>query len=223
MKVTEPRAAATYVSPGLQGGGIDGVLVEASPLLKCGLCLLVVLLGVPGQQLRRVFHANALAKALDDGTRVVKQVVSVNDANVDRSLIRLVLSIGVAGTVGRLSSDLGTNLTNAAQVIEYSTLLVVTCLLGHEVVEASDIVKRGHCASEVTWNAVLGVPDQEGKVKLLQHIGGNDGRVSGLRFGVIWVWSTSLCRAIDTIGSNTVCANAALDRVQRRCDRGRLS
>lgn len=211
------------MSSGLQGGRVDGVLVEASPLLECGLGLLVILLGVPGQQFRRVFHTNALAKALDDGTRVVKQVVSVNNANVDCSLISLVLPIGVAGTVGRLSGDLGTNLTNVAQVIEYSALLVVTCLLGHEVVETSDIVKRGHCASEVTWNAVLRVSDQEGKVKLLQDISGDDSRVSWLCFGVIWVWSTSLCRAIGTIGSNTVCADAALDRVQRRCDRGRLS
>lgn len=207
--------------------------MEPSPLLKRILGLLVILLGVPVQQVGRVLDTDAFAEGLDDVAGVVEQVVCVNDTDIDGTVLGGVVSVGSIDAICLvLAGNLGADLTDAAEIIEDPALLVVPCLFRHEVVEASNVIQRRDRAAEVAGNAVLGVSDQEGKVKLLQNICRNDGGVARLGLGIVWVWSTFLAVSVGAIGSSVavgsirgeiVRADAALDGMQRRRDRGRLS
>lgn len=72
----------TYVSSGLEARGVDGVLVEASPLLKLVLGELVVLGRVPLEHGRLKVDADAGAEFAHDALWVVQQVVGVDDADL---------------------------------------------------------------------------------------------------------------------------------------------
>lgn len=93
---------------------MNGVLVKASPLLKGLLCVLVVFLVVPVQHAGRIFNTNTLAELLEDAGRVVQEIVSVNNADLDG--VTLLLAIGSIGLL--LASDFGPNLSTRAEVIE---------------------------------------------------------------------------------------------------------
>jgi len=158
------------VSSGLELGRVNGVLVEASPLLECLLCIGVVFIVVPVQHAGGVFDANALAELLKDGRGVVQKIISVNDTDVYSSALLLAV----------LTCKLGADLTTRTEVVEQATLLIVSSLGRHEVVETSDCVERGDGASPVAGNAVLGVTDEEGEMELVQDIGRDHGGVSRL-------------------------------------------
>lgn len=204
--------------------------MESFPLLKSVLGDSVILFGLPEKQVWGVLDANTLAESLDNVGRVIEQVVSVNDTDVNGAVL-CSMTIGSICVHSTLSAYLGPNLTNLAQIVKDSALFVIAGLGGHEVVEAGDLVQRWDGAAEVAGNAVLGMPDQECKVELLQDILGDDGRVAGLCLGVVWVWSAILARAIRSIAigstsiggrSIAVGADTTLECVQRRSDRGRL-
>jgi hypothetical protein len=158
------------VSSGLELGRVDGVLVEASPLLECLLGMSVVFLVVPVQHAGRVLDANAVAELLKNGRRVVQKIISVDDTDVHSSILLLAV----------LTCKLGTNLAARTEVVEQATLLIVSSLGRHEVVETSDCVERGDRASPVARNAVLGVTDEEGEMELVQDVGRDNGGVSRL-------------------------------------------
>lgn len=158
------------MSSGLQLGRVDSVLVEASPLLKCLLGVGVIFVVVPVQHAGGVLDANALAKLLKNGRRVVQKIISVNDTDVYSSTLLLAV----------LTCKLGTNLATRTEVVEQATLLIVSSLGRHEVVKTSDCIERGDSASPVAGNAVLGVTDEEGEVELVQDIVRDNGGVSRL-------------------------------------------
>ena len=212
----------TYVHPRPQRRRVDGILVETSPLLECGLCNLVVFFRVPGEEVGRVLDTDTLAKRLDNGGRIVEQIVSVDDANLGLAVLRGVVSVG--GSICLLlSGNLWANLANFTEVVEDTALLVVASLGGHEVVEAGDLVERRHSAAEVAGDAVLWVTDEESKVELLQDIFRNDRGVTRLGLGGVGVRSITLARAIGRRGRLPIRANTALRGVQRRSDRCWLS
>lgn len=93
--------------------------------------------------------------------------------------------MAVAVAVGLLSGDSGSDDAFVFQVVEDAALLVVAGLFRHEVVEAGNVVERWDGAAPVAGNAVDRMTDQKGKVKLLEDLFGDDGRVVWLGDG--WV------------------------------------
>lgn len=165
--------------------------MESSPLLKSVFGDSVILFGLPKKQVWGILDTNTLAESLNNISGVIEQVVSVNDTDVS-SAVLCSMTIGFICVHSTLSADLGSNLTNLAQIVKDTALFVIASLGGHEVVEAGDLVQRWDGAAEVAGYAVLGMSDQECKVELLQDILGDNGRVAGLCLGVVWVWSTTL-------------------------------
>lgn len=216
-----------YGGSGLQVLGVDGILVEAVPLLKGVLGLLVLLLGVPIQHALVELDADRGAVVPEHALGVVEQVVSVHDADLD--------AVGRGhGAVVFLAADLGADDAGVLAVVEEAAELVVAGLLGHELVEAGLLHKRGNTAAVVAGDGVARVADQEGEVELLQQIPGHDRGVAGLRqravrvrgaLGVLHhdagvLVSDTLGLAIRAV--STVSADTALGDVQRRRDAGRL-
>ena len=203
---------STYVLPRVQSGRVDSILVESLPLLKCILGILVVLLGIPLQHCGLEFDANALAELTHDSLRVVEKIVCVDDADLD--LVRVVgMSVGVSVgmpvgmpvgmTIGMsnclLASDLGSDDASVLEIVENTALLVIPSFSRHEVVEASNLVKRRYRATPVAGNAVARVTNQKGEMELSEDFAGDDGRVARLRDCRVRIWCIVLRIAIDAI------------------------
>ena len=235
----------TYVSPGLESGRVDGVLMESPPFLKLVLGELVVFGCVPLEHGWLELDTDAGAEFAHDALWIVEEVVGVDDAD----LVACV-SIGVPVSVGRLSGDGGPDDAFVLQVVENAALFVVTGLFWHEVVEAGDVVERWDGAAPVAGNAVDGVADQKGKVELLKDLLWDDGRVVGLGDGWVGVWrgvrvDCTVDRVVVADGERILArrdyhlqlrsawsdlllgrglgTNTALPLLQRRSDGGRVS
>lgn len=174
------------MSPGFQLRRVNSVLVEALPLFKCILRVVVVLLVIPVEHLWRVLDSDTLAEGLDYSGRVVEEIVSIDDADLSGSL-----RVSV-DTVRLLAGNLGSDLSVFTKVVEDTALLVIPGFRGHEVVETSHLIKRWNGAAVVAGDAVLGVTDQEGEVELLQNRCGDDGWVARLCLCSEWVWWSRL-------------------------------
>lgn len=207
--------------------GVDGVLVEAVPLLEGVLGRLVLLLGVPVQHALVELDADRGAVVPEHALGVVEKVVGVHDADLD--------AVGLGhGAVVFLAADLGTDDAGVLAVVEETAELVVAGLLGHELVEAGLLDKRRHTAAVVAGDGVARVADQEGEVELLQQLPGHDRGVAGLGRSAVRVLSAlgvlhhnprvlvsdTLGRAICAV--STVGADTTLGDVQRRRHAGRL-
>ena len=164
---------SAYGCAGLQVLGVDGVLVEAVPLLESVLGLLVLLLGVPVQHAHVELDADGSAVVPEHALWVVKEVVGVQNADLD--------AVGRGdGAVVWLAADLGADDAGVFAVVEEAAELIVASLLGHELVEAGLLDKRWHAAPVIAGNGVAGVADKEGEVELLEQLLGHDRRVVGL-------------------------------------------
>ena len=78
----------------------------------------------------------------------------------------------------------------------------------------------------------MGVANQEGEVELREHCLGDDGRVSGLCFGVEWIWCALVSAvdavwfAVDAVWFAVRCPDTSFDALQgsqRRCNARRLA
>lgn len=182
---------------------MDGILVEALPLVERRLGARVVVRRVPFQHGVGVVEPDGAAVRGQDAGRVVEEVVGVDDADVDlavalvsdswgrggvavdvmavRDVVIVMMSDAVGGLpVRRAASNLRSDLADVAQVIEDAPQLVVAGFRGHEVVEAGDAVERRDGAAVVGRDAGAWVADQESEVELVKDGGRDDGGVVGL-------------------------------------------
>ena len=60
------------------------------------------------------------------------------------------------------------------------------------MVETGLVVEWRDGTAEVGGNAGVWVTDQEGEVKLLEHLDGDHGGISRFGIGVVWVWRLGL-------------------------------
>lgn len=163
----------TYVGSRLQVLGVDGVVVEAVPLLEGVLGVLVLLLRVPVQHAHVELHADGRAVLSEDALGVVEEIVGVDDADLDAAGLR-------HGAVVLAAADLRANDAGVLAVVEDAAELVVASLLRHELVEARLLDKRGHAAAVIAGNRVARVADKEGEVELLEQLSGHDSRIARL-------------------------------------------
>lgn len=168
----------TYGGSGLEVLGVDGVLVEAVPLLESVLGLLVLLLRVPVQHAHVELDADGGAVVPEHALGVVEEVVSVQDADLNA------VGRGDSAVVG-LAADLGADDTGVFAVVEEAAELIVACLFGHELVEAGLLDEWWHATPVIAGNGVARVADKESEVELLEQLFGHDRRVVGLRRSVI--------------------------------------
>lgn len=182
---------------------MDGILVEALPLVERRLGARVVVRRVPFQHGVGVVEPDGAAVRGQDTGRVVEEVVGVDDADVDLAVVLIsdsrsrggvavdvkavgdvvvvMMSDAVGGLpVRRAARDLRSDLADVAQVVKDAAQLVVAGFRGHEVVEAGDAVERRDGAAVVRRDAGARVTDQEGEVELVEDGGRNDGGVVGL-------------------------------------------
>jgi hypothetical protein len=210
------------VSPGPQVGAVNGVLVESPPLLKRLLGSCLVFFRVPVQHPRVVLEAGCLAESFNHGRRVVKQVISINDADLNAMAVA-VGAVGLAIGFG-LASELRADLSLVSQVVEQAAKLVVASLIRPEVVETRHLVQRRYRAAVVAGNAVFRMTDQEGEVVGCEEIGGDHGRVVWLALGVVRVWRTAVVlSALHRREPGGICSNATLVVGHGRCDACRLA
>lgn len=153
------------VWPRLQTGAVNGIVVEAVPLLKRLGSVLLVLVIAPLEHLGGVVDADLLAVHLEDGLGVLQQVVGVDDGDggapgpvaVDaiavRGLVESFVDGGLVAGLARADDVLG------QEVVEQAAQLVVAGLGGHEVVEARDGVQGRDGAAVVGRDGAAGVAD----------------------------------------------------------------
>ena len=182
------------MSAGLQSSGVDGIVVPTPPLLELVPCEFVVFGGVPGQHRLVESDADTGAELAHDSFRVVQKVVGIDDAD----LVLAAVGAAICGSIGVTVGDLGSDDGFVLEPVEYAALLVVSSLLRQEIVPSSDIGKRLGRASNVAGNAVLRMTDQESKVELLEDLSRDDGRVTGLGDGCVWV-DTALGRSVTDL------------------------
>lgn len=195
----------TYRIPRLQGPAMDGILVEALPLLEGGFGARVLGGRVPAQHGVGVVEPDGAAVGGQDAGRVVQEVVGVDDADLDLVVVVVVVVVvrvsvaqgrAVDGavaddavavrTVRRAARHLRADLADLPQVIERAAQFVVAGFRGHEVVEARDAVERRDGAAVVRRDAGARVADQEGEVEPLEDGGRDDGRVVRLGGGDVF-------------------------------------
>ena len=178
---------------GMQTGRIDGILMEALPLLEGIFGEFVVFRGIPFKHGRLELDANTRAELAHDAFGIVEQIISVDHADLDSTLF---IGVTIGCSVRLLTGNLGTDSSSAAEVIKDSSLLIVASFSRHEVVEAGDIVERRNSASPVTRNAVTRMADKESKVELLEDLLWDDSWVTWLGDGRVRVGSGLLAVVI---------------------------
>ena len=153
----------TYGRSGLEVFGVDGVLVEAVPLLESVLGLLVLGLGVPAQHAHVELDADGSAVVPEHALGVVEEVVGVQDADLDA------VGRGDGAVVG-LAADLGADDAGVFAVVEEAAELIVASLFGHELVEAGLLDERRDTTPVIAGNGVARVADKESEVELLEQL-----------------------------------------------------
>lgn len=189
--------------PRPEARAVNGVVVEAIPLLKGLGGVLLVVLVAPLQHGGAVVDADLLAVGLEDGLGVVEQVVGVDDGDGAALRTHAPLAARVVERLvqGRLVAGLGgADDALVEQVVEQPAQLVVPGLGGHELVEARQLAQRRDRAPVVGRDGPPRVPDQEGPVEATQHLGRHHRRV--VLLGVV------VCRPVD----ETVCVGGSSRR-----------
>jgi hypothetical protein len=127
-------------------------LVEALPLLECISSTPLVLFVVPVEHSWRVVQADCFTKRLDDTFWVIKEVVSINQTDVNVVVLAFDSTVDSIDLVV-LAMKFRANLATLAQKIEHLAELDVASLIGVELAEACDIVQRWNRASIPGWDA----------------------------------------------------------------------
>lgn len=204
----------TYVSPWAQICAVDGVLMETLPLLELSFSKSLILWCIPNQHLRLVVDTSGLADSFDHARRVVKQIVSVNNADLDA----LRSTVG-AICLSSLTSRLGADYSLLAKVVKELAKLRVASLVLAEVVPASQLAQGRLCAAVVAGNAVFRVADEEDKVVCCEKVLGKDGRVAIFNSGVEGVgFAGAIVSRLHGREFGCVCSNAAAVVGHRRAD-----
>lgn len=167
------------MSTRLQIRGVDGIIVEAVPLLELLLGKRMRFGGVPFQHGVVEVKANRSTVLLEHARGVVQHVIGIKDTDLDTTGLRLDTLCVL------LTADLGTNQARVLEVVEKTAKFVVSGFLGHERLELGPLDEGGDAASVIAWNGVLGVANEEGEVELLQDFLGHNGGVAWLRDGVL--------------------------------------
>lgn len=181
----EEGGRATYVASRLQLGAIDRILVEPLPLLKCLLRNPMFLLGIPLQHLWLEFETGGLAKLFDDAVRVVKQVICIDDTNLDSVCMIAIHTVRPIRLTA--SCNFGPNNAAVFEIVEYAAQFIVSGFAGHEIVEARDLVKGWNCASEIGRDTEFRVADEESKVKGLEKFFWDHGWIARLGLSLVGV------------------------------------
>lgn len=220
----------TYVGvrPRRQVLALDGVVVEADPLGKGLLDVLLVLGVVPVQHVGRVRDARLLAEGLDDLLGVVQQVVGVDDGDGHLAVgvavgvsvgvtIRVAVGVAVGGAVdtrGHLGA-LGHGRSHDAlrpEVVEHDAELDVAGLVHHEVLEARHVVQGRDGAAVERGDAAPRVADEEGKVVLLHHVQRQHRGVAGLLAGADALGVAVGDALLDPVARGVAIGQAAAER-----------
>jgi hypothetical protein len=172
----------TYVSPWTQVCAVDGVLMEALPLLELSFSESLVFWCIPEQHLRLVVDTGGLADSFDHPRRVVKQIVSVN--NTDLNALSIAICTVGAICLSSLASRLGADDSLLAKEIKKLAKLRVASLVRAEVVPASQLAQGRLCAADVAGNAVFRVTNEEDEVVCCEEVFGEDGRIAILNSSV---------------------------------------
>lgn len=225
-KGVERSMSDTYGRPSPQLGAINRVLVEPLPLLKRLLGDLVVFVIVPFQHLRLVLNARGLAEGLDNARGIVKEVISIDDAD----LCGGVCAIGIVGPVravrvaiGKLSSEFRTNLSVVAEVVEQTAELIIASFVRAEVVEPRHLIERWDGAAVVARDAVPRVANEKGEVEVGQEVPRDHSRVARLSLVRVRVrWPIPVGPRGDRGQSSSVGSDATLVVDERGSDLGWL-
>jgi hypothetical protein len=161
--------------PGRERGTVNSIIMKARPFLKRSLSLLVRFLGIPNQHVWTIVDSNFLAISLNNTRWIVEEIICVNHGNADFAL----------GQFALLAGERGPNLLLLDKEIEDAAELVITSLVGPEVVESSDLVEGWDGAAPVRWDAMTRVTNQEREVELLQDFCRNDGWIARLSNGIV--------------------------------------
>lgn len=146
--------------------------MEAWPLFESGLRGGLCFLGIPSEHFRSILDSDAVAKALDNTSRVIEKVVSINDADFNTSMGSSVGPVCLIDPVSFSILDAGivriawSNEPDVTDIIEETVKFIVSSLRNIEVVPPSKLVEGWNSAAIVRRDAVVGVPDQERKMEL---------------------------------------------------------
>ena len=188
---------ATYRLLSFQAFRLNRIVVEAPPFLESLPRKLMVLVGVPIQHCRVISHAYAPTERLDGRRWLLHHFVCVDDADFRARLTALAdtwddglkatiaLAAGAALVVVR--GDVRPDQSDAPQVVERATHLVIPSLGGIIVIEPSHIVQWRDGTTVVRGHTEMGVPDEEGKMELRPDFRGHHGRIARLGIRVIRV------------------------------------
>jgi hypothetical protein len=205
------------VSPWSQVCAVDGVLVEALPLFELCFGESLIFWCVPEKHLGLVVDTSGLADSLNHARRIVEQIISVDDADLD-ALSIAVCAIGLAS----LASRLGADDSLFAKVVEKLAELRVASLILAEVVPASQLAQGRLCAAVVAGNAVLGMADEEDEVVCFKEVLGKDSWVAILNSGIEGVGlAGAVFPRLDGREFGSVCSNTATVVGHRWTDGGR--
>lgn len=200
--------------PRLQARAVNCIVVEAIPLLERLGGVLLVLLVAPFKHLGCVIDANLLAVHLQDGLRVLQQVVGVDDSDSCAAGPVATDTVAVRSLVESLVDGCGltclarTDNVLCQQVVKKPAQLVVACLGGHKIVEARNSVQGRNGAAVIRRNGAAWVADEEGPVEATEHVGGHHSWI----FFLLGHLSVAVCWAVDEavcVGSNIVLAVAS--------------
>lgn len=184
--------------PRLQARALNGIVVEAIPLLKRLGSVFLVFIIAPLKHLGCVVNADLLAVYLEDSLGVLQQVIRVNDSDggPTRPVAVDTVTVRPRGIVQCLVQRRGlacparANDALCKQVVKEAAQLIVTCFRGHEVVEACDGVQRRDGAAVVGRNRAARVADQKSPVEATEHVGRHDG-------GIVLLLDRAVCGAVD--------------------------
>lgn len=152
----------------LEARTLDGVIVEPIPLLELVPGIFCVFVA-PHEHLGLELNASAVAVGSDGALWVVEHVVGVKNRDlplVDDALLN--------------------------EEVEEAYELLVSSLVGHEVVEAGNLVQRRDGTAVVGGNGAARMADQKGKVELPEDVERENSRILWL-VGAAERWR-NLCR-----------------------------
>lgn len=159
--------------------------MEALPLLKKNLGVLLILLRVPIEHLFAVLDPYTLTISGNDTGRIIKQIICIDKADVYFAGIAL----GAWVDVDALGCNLRAHLTNMMQIVKDASKLVISGLGRHEVVESRYFIEWWNSAAIVRGNAVAWMADEKREMELTQDFAWDYRRVSRLSFRTIWIRS----------------------------------
>lgn len=162
------------VSPGLEAHGLDSIVMEAIPLGKMLSSMLTVLF-IPLQHTLLEVDVGSIAVTSDRLLWVVQHIIRIHDRQVlpvDEPLLD--------------------------QKVKQPHELLVPSLVGHEVVEARDLLQRRDRTPVVRGDGAARMADEEGEVKFAKDVERDGGWIHGV------VLAAATAEGVGNAGSVTV-------------------